>query len=73
MMQETPSSSFSSSKTSRISFVDLAGLERNKQADAGKHFEKECKDLKSSLSHLGYDVNEFLLAFSISHRMLLHA
>ncbi|KAH9624159.1 hypothetical protein KSS87_004298 [Heliosperma pusillum] len=55
--KETPANNFSSSKTSRISLVDLAGLGRNKQADAGKEFERERKELNGSLSHLGHLVN----------------
>ncbi|XP_074310849.1 kinesin-like protein KIN-12F [Silene latifolia] len=55
--KETPANNFSSSKTSRISLVDLAGLGRNKQADAGREFERERKELNSSLSHLGHLVN----------------
>ncbi|XP_057529339.1 kinesin-like protein KIN-12F [Amaranthus tricolor] len=55
--KETPSNNFTSSKTSRITFVDLAGLGRDKHADAGREFERERKDLKSSLSHLGHLVN----------------
>ncbi|XP_021739571.1 kinesin-like protein KIN-12F isoform X1 [Chenopodium quinoa] len=55
--QETPSSNISSSKTSRISLIDLAGMGRDKQADAGREFERERKELNSSLSHLGHLVN----------------
>ena len=59
MLQESPLNKFSSSKTSRITLVDLAGMGRDKQVDAGREFERERKDLKSSLSHLGYDVTKF--------------
>ncbi|KAK9673787.1 hypothetical protein RND81_12G189500 [Saponaria officinalis] len=55
--KETPSNNFSSSKISRISLIDLAGLGRNKQVDAGKDFERERKELNNSLSHLGHVVN----------------
>ncbi|KMT12895.1 hypothetical protein BVRB_4g089840 [Beta vulgaris subsp. vulgaris] len=55
--KESPSTNFSSSKTSRISFIDLAGLGKEKQVDAGREFERERKELKSSLSHLGHLVN----------------
>ncbi|KAL2944892.1 Kinesin-like protein KIN-12F [Bienertia sinuspersici] len=55
--QETPTSNISSSKTSRISLIDLAGLGKDKQVDAGREFERERKELKTSLSHLGHLVN----------------
>ncbi|XP_057540499.1 kinesin-like protein KIN-12F [Amaranthus tricolor] len=55
--KESPLNKFSSSKTSRITLVDLAGMGRDKQVDAGREFERERKDLKSSLSHLGHLVN----------------
>ncbi|CAO2833646.1 unnamed protein product [Amaranthus hypochondriacus] len=55
--KESPVNNFSSSKTSRITLVDLAGMGRDKQVDAGREFEREHKDLKSSLSHLGHIVN----------------
>jgi len=58
MEQETLSNSFRSSKTSRITLVDLAGVERSKQVDGAREFERERKDVKSSLSHLGYGVME---------------
>ncbi|XP_062077549.1 kinesin-like protein KIN-12F [Humulus lupulus] len=51
----TSSKCFGSSKTSRISFVDLAGLDRNK--DDGTGSEKEAKSIKKSLSRLGHLVN----------------
>ncbi|KAL9229992.1 hypothetical protein vseg_005396 [Gypsophila vaccaria] len=53
----TSSNNFSSSKTSRISFIDLGGLVRDKQIDAGGEFEAERKDLDNSLSLLGHLVN----------------
>ncbi|XP_052177082.1 LOW QUALITY PROTEIN: kinesin-like protein KIN-12F [Diospyros lotus] len=53
----TSSKCFSSSKTSRISLVDLAGPERNKLDDAGKQGVKEEKCVKKSLSQLGHLVN----------------
>ncbi|XWS11294.1 hypothetical protein CRYUN_Cryun38cG0071800 [Craigia yunnanensis] len=43
---------FSSSKTSRISLIDLAGLDRNKLEHV-----QEGKNVKKSLSQLGYLVN----------------
>ncbi|KAK9741357.1 hypothetical protein RND81_03G099500 [Saponaria officinalis] len=55
--KETSSNDYSSSKTSRISFVDLAGLVKDKQVDAEREFEKKRKDLERSLSHLGHLVN----------------
>ncbi|XVF03716.1 hypothetical protein REPUB_Repub05bG0017600 [Reevesia pubescens] len=48
---------FSSSKTSRISLIDLAGLDRNKLDDMGKQHVQEDKNVKKSLSQLGYLVN----------------
>ncbi|OMP04267.1 hypothetical protein COLO4_09775 [Corchorus olitorius] len=48
---------FSSSKTSRISLIDLAGLDRNKLEDVGRHHVQEGKNVKKSLSQLGYVVN----------------
>ncbi|KAK9671571.1 hypothetical protein RND81_12G039400 [Saponaria officinalis] len=59
--KETSSNDYSSSKTSRISFVDLAGLVKDKQVDAEREFEKKRKDLESSLSHLGYDMMNNML------------
>ncbi|KAK7256290.1 hypothetical protein RIF29_29731 [Crotalaria pallida] len=47
------SSAFSSSKTSRISLIDLAGLDRNKVDDAGKQCLRENRNVKKSLSQLG--------------------
>ncbi|MED6205565.1 hypothetical protein PIB30_018737 [Stylosanthes scabra] len=51
------SKGFSSSKTSRISFIDLAGLDRNKLNDAGKKCLRESKNVKKSLSQLGHVVD----------------
>ncbi|XVE50764.1 hypothetical protein DITRI_Ditri01bG0189500 [Diplodiscus trichospermus] len=48
---------FSSSKTCRISLIDLAGLDRNKLDDVGKQHVQEGKNVKKSLSQLGYLVN----------------
>ncbi|XVF77295.1 hypothetical protein PTKIN_Ptkin14bG0031100 [Pterospermum kingtungense] len=48
---------FSSSKTSRISLIDLAGLDRNKLEDVGRQQVQEGKNVKKSLSQLGYLVN----------------
>ncbi|RZB66979.1 kinesin-like protein KIN-12F isoform X1 [Glycine soja] len=47
------SNGFSSSKSSRISLIDLAGQDRNKVEDAGKQCLKEDKNVKKSLSQLG--------------------
>ncbi|KAJ1392519.1 P-loop containing nucleoside triphosphate hydrolase [Sesbania bispinosa] len=49
----TSSTGFSSSKTSRISLIDLAGQDRNKVDDAGRQCLKESKNVKKSLSQLG--------------------
>ncbi|KAE9614756.1 putative plus-end-directed kinesin ATPase [Lupinus albus] len=51
------SSGFSSSKTSRISLIDLAGLYRNKVDDAGKQHLRENRNVKKSLSKLGHLVD----------------
>ncbi|GAV87247.1 LOW QUALITY PROTEIN: Kinesin domain-containing protein/Kinesin-related domain-containing protein, partial [Cephalotus follicularis] len=53
----TSSKCFSSSKTSRISFVDLAGSDRNKIDDAGRQCVREGRNVKKSLSRLGHLVN----------------
>ncbi|XP_050367621.1 kinesin-like protein KIN-12F [Argentina anserina] len=55
--KETSSKCFGSSKTSRMSFVDLAGLERNKDEDSGRQCAREGKYVKKSLSRLGLLVN----------------
>ncbi|XP_057461026.1 kinesin-like protein KIN-12F [Actinidia eriantha] len=55
--KEKSSKCFGSSKTSRISLVDLAGLDANKLDDAGRQCIKEGKNVKKSLSHLGHFVN----------------
>ena len=55
MPQGTSSKCFNSSKTSRISLVDLAALDRNKVDDGGRQIVREGKHLKKSLSQLGYD------------------
>ncbi|KAI4307920.1 hypothetical protein L6164_031045 [Bauhinia variegata] len=51
--KETMSKGFSSSKTSRISLIDLAGIDRNKVDDGGRQCLKESKNVKKSLSQLG--------------------
>ncbi|CAI0374014.1 unnamed protein product [Linum tenue] len=51
------STCFSSSKISRISFVDLAGIDRNKPDDAGRQLARESKHVKKSLSQLGQIVS----------------
>ncbi|TKY57366.1 Kinesin protein KIN12B [Spatholobus suberectus] len=51
------SNGFSSSKSSRISLIDLAGPDRNKVEDAGKQCLKESKNVKKSLSQLGHLVD----------------
>ncbi|KAL2316687.1 hypothetical protein Fmac_030563 [Flemingia macrophylla] len=51
------STGFSSSKSSRISLIDLAGQDRNKVEDAGKQCLKESKNVKKSLSRLGHLVD----------------
>ncbi|KAF7831314.1 kinesin-like protein KIN-12F isoform X1 [Senna tora] len=44
---------FSSSKTSRISLIDLAGLDKNNVDEASKQCIKESRNVKKSLSQLG--------------------
>ncbi|KAK3150051.1 hypothetical protein QOZ80_3AG0227150 [Eleusine coracana subsp. coracana] len=51
------SNGFSSSRTSRITFVDLAGPENDELDGAAKHCTKEERHLKKSLSKLGKLVN----------------
>ncbi|VFQ58674.1 unnamed protein product [Cuscuta campestris] len=55
--KENSSKCFGSSKTSRITLVDLAGFERNLREDAGKQYVTEGKFLKKSTSQLGRLVN----------------
>ncbi|VFQ58672.1 unnamed protein product [Cuscuta campestris] len=55
--KENSSKCFGSSKTSRITLVDLAGFERNLLEDAGKQYVTEGKFLKKSTSRLGRLVN----------------
>ncbi|KAE8679150.1 hypothetical protein F3Y22_tig00111402pilonHSYRG00892 [Hibiscus syriacus] len=55
--KEASSKCFGSSKTSRISLIDLAGLDRNKLEDVSRQHVQEDKNVKKSLSHLGYLVN----------------
>uniref|UniRef100_A0ACD5WUS0 Uncharacterized protein n=1 Tax=Avena sativa TaxID=4498 RepID=A0ACD5WUS0_AVESA len=47
------SNGFSSSKTSKITFVDLAGLDIDEFEGNGKHFTREERHVKKSLSTLG--------------------
>ncbi|KAJ4781282.1 kinesin-like protein [Rhynchospora pubera] len=55
--KEESSKCFSSSKCSRITFVDLAGLDRDELDGATKHYTKEERYVKKSLSRLGKLVN----------------
>lgn len=55
MSQEASSKCFSSSKTSRICLVDIAGADRNKLDDVGRKSVKEGKYVKKSLAQLGYE------------------
>ncbi|XP_071905444.1 kinesin-like protein KIN-12F [Coffea arabica] len=55
--KETSSKCFGSSKSSRISLIDLAGFEKCILDDAGKQCLKEGKFVKKSTSQLGYLVN----------------
>lgn len=56
MLQEESSKCFSSSKSSTITFVDLAGLDRDEFDGANKHYTKEERYVKKSLSRLGYEI-----------------
>ncbi|KAJ0790472.1 putative plus-end-directed kinesin ATPase [Helianthus annuus] len=53
----TASMNFGSSKTSRITLVDLAGLEKNKTNDTGRECVKEGEFVRKSISQLGNLVN----------------
>ncbi|KAK1406964.1 hypothetical protein QVD17_38574 [Tagetes erecta] len=53
----TASKNFGSSKTSRITLVDLAGLEKNKTNDTGRVCVKEGEFVRKSISQLGNLVN----------------
>ncbi|CAI9756831.1 unnamed protein product [Fraxinus pennsylvanica] len=55
--KESTSKCFGSSKTSRISLVDLAGFERNVLDVATKEHVKEGKYIKKSMKQLGHLVN----------------
>ncbi|XP_076895509.1 kinesin-like protein KIN-12C [Bidens hawaiensis] len=55
--KDTASKNFCSSKTSRITLVDLAGLEKNRINDAGRECNKEGEFVKKSISELGNLVN----------------
>ncbi|XP_022157112.1 kinesin-like protein KIN-12F isoform X2 [Momordica charantia] len=52
--KETSSKCFGSSKTSRISLVDLAGLDRNVSDAMGRQSTRDGKNLKKSMSRLGH-------------------
>ncbi|WJX64872.1 hypothetical protein P8452_49602 [Trifolium repens] len=53
----TSTNGFSSSKSSRISLIDLAGQDRNKVDGAGRQCLRETKSVKKSLSQLGHLVD----------------
>ncbi|KAK4484777.1 hypothetical protein RD792_007371 [Penstemon davidsonii] len=57
LIKESSSKCFGTSKTSRISLVDLAGFDRNTLDDASKQHAKEGKYIKKSTSQLGHLVN----------------
>ncbi|KAK6947026.1 Kinesin motor domain [Dillenia turbinata] len=48
---------FSSSKSSRISLIDLAGMDRNKIDDSSKQYVREDRNVRKSLAQLGCLVN----------------
>jgi kinesin family member 15 len=56
MLQEESIKCFSSSKSSKITFVDLAGLDRDEFDGANKHYTREERYVKKSLSKLGYEI-----------------
>uniref|UniRef100_A0A7N0V3Y0 Kinesin motor domain-containing protein n=1 Tax=Kalanchoe fedtschenkoi TaxID=63787 RepID=A0A7N0V3Y0_KALFE len=60
------SNCFSSSKTSRITLVDLAALDNSKSDDVSRQCVREGKAVKKSLSQLGYLVN--ILANGVQSR-----
>ncbi|AET00644.1 putative plus-end-directed kinesin ATPase [Medicago truncatula] len=53
----TSTNGFSSSKSSRISLIDVAGQDRNKVDGAGRHCLRETRNIKKSLSQLGHLVD----------------
>ncbi|KAL8046301.1 hypothetical protein ABFX02_08G168800 [Erythranthe guttata] len=55
--KESSSKCFGSSKSSRISLVDLAGFERNVLDDASRQHVKEGKYIKKSMAQLGRLIN----------------
>ncbi|KAH9804057.1 kinesin-like protein KIN-12F [Citrus sinensis] len=66
--KEASSKCFSSSKTSRICLVDIAGADRNKLDDVGRKSVKEGKYVKKSLAQLG-DVGEILSTIRFGQRV----
>lgn len=71
LLQGTSTKSLSSSKTSRISLVDLAGSDGNKLNEADRQYTKEGRQVHKSLSSLGYDFDD-MTHYHIS-LFLLHA
>ena len=57
ILQDFSSNGFSSSKSSKITFVDLAGLDIDELEGNGKNFTREERHVKKSLSSLGYVIN----------------
>ncbi|XP_048528192.1 kinesin-like protein KIN-12C [Triticum urartu] len=55
--KDLSSNGFSSSKTSKITFVDLAGVDIDESDGAGKNITREERYVKKSLSNLGKLVN----------------
>uniref|UniRef100_A0A453JLY8 Kinesin motor domain-containing protein n=1 Tax=Aegilops tauschii subsp. strangulata TaxID=200361 RepID=A0A453JLY8_AEGTS len=55
--KDLSSNGFSSSKTSKITFVDLAGVDIDESDGAGKNITREERHVKKSLSSLGKLVN----------------
>lgn len=69
LMLQGSSNGFSSSRTSRITFVDLAGPENDDLDGAAKNCTKEERHLKKSLSRLGY-VKIYKELYLLSYKIL---
>jgi len=52
MLQGTTKDIFSSSKVSRISLIDLAGLDRDEVGDVGSQCARENRQVEKSVSQL---------------------
>ncbi|KAK4793829.1 hypothetical protein SAY86_011823 [Trapa natans] len=70
--KEASSQCVSSSKTSRISLVDLAGPDISKVEDVSRACAREEKRLKKSLSHLGRIVNDLAEPSQVTNKDALY-